>query len=71
MADKTPEEIKAETDSAKVKADAAEAARVEKARLAEEKKMLIKMAKPGEEPLFVHPTTVADHVLKGWKPAKE
>lgn len=47
-------------------AEAAKAAAAVKA--ANSTEGLVKVQKPGEKPLFVHPTCVADHAKAGWKP---
>lgn len=71
MAQQTPEQIEAAKAAAKIEAEAAEAAAAERARLAEEAKTLVKMTKPGQDTIAVHPTTVASHIGAGWKPVAE
>jgi len=64
MADKTPQEIEAET-IAKAKADELSRA---KAQEQAERKTHTKMTKDGET-LWIHPDTVGAHRAAGWKEA--
>jgi hypothetical protein len=59
----------AEKTAAQARKEAAAAESAEKARLADEAKILVKMTKNGEE-LSVHPTCVKDHESLGWKRAE-